>query len=156
MLIKSITIISSNGDLLKSFKSYLARVFFLKSMKLWQKVSGVEGTSHFRILMLKTCLRVLLPVLNRTYIFAIKSVHGHFQRDFVRIADVADGSIVLAELVVGFFGSMMIATESKGTLFSSHPNFSVLLLLQARRNEKELKVKPATRFKYFQYLLTKK
>ena len=30
------------------------------------------------------------------------------------------------------------------------------LLLRARRNEKELKVKPATSFKYFQYLLTKK
>ena len=29
------------------------------------------------------------------------------------------------------------------------------LLLRARRNEKELKVKPATSFKYFQYLLTK-
>ena len=28
-------------------------------------------------------------------------------------------------------------------------------LLRARRNEKELKVKPATSFKYFQYLLTK-
>ena len=29
------------------------------------------------------------------------------------------------------------------------------LLLRARRNEKDLKVKPATSFKYFQYLLTK-
>ena len=28
-------------------------------------------------------------------------------------------------------------------------------LLQARRNDKDLKVKPATSFKYFQYLLTK-
>ena len=28
------------------------------------------------------------------------------------------------------------------------------ILLRARRNEKELKVKPATSFKYFQYLLT--
>ena len=28
-------------------------------------------------------------------------------------------------------------------------------VLRARRNEKELKVKPATSFKYFQYLLTK-
>ena len=28
-------------------------------------------------------------------------------------------------------------------------------LLRARRNEKDLKVKPATSFKYFQYLLTK-
>ena len=32
----------------------------------------------------------------------------------------------------------------------------VEILLRARRNEKELKVKPATSFKYFQYLLTKK
>ena len=31
----------------------------------------------------------------------------------------------------------------------------IFLLLRARRNEKELKVKPATSFKYFQYLLTK-
>ena len=30
------------------------------------------------------------------------------------------------------------------------------MLLRARRNEKDLKVKPATSFKYFQYLLTKK
>ena len=30
------------------------------------------------------------------------------------------------------------------------------MLLQARCNEKDLKVKPATSFKYFQYLLTKK
>ena len=29
------------------------------------------------------------------------------------------------------------------------------LLLRARRNEKKIKVKPATSFKYFQYLLTK-
>ena len=29
-------------------------------------------------------------------------------------------------------------------------------MLRARRNEKDLKVKPATSFKYFQYLLTKK
>ena len=29
------------------------------------------------------------------------------------------------------------------------------VLLRARRNEKDLKVKPATSFKYFQYLLTK-
>ena len=29
------------------------------------------------------------------------------------------------------------------------------ILLRARRNEKDLKVKPATSFKYFQYLLTK-
>ena len=28
-------------------------------------------------------------------------------------------------------------------------------MLRAMRNEKELKVKPATSFKYFQYLLTK-
>ena len=28
-------------------------------------------------------------------------------------------------------------------------------VLRARRNEKDLKVKPATSFKYFQYLLTK-
>ena len=28
------------------------------------------------------------------------------------------------------------------------------ILLRARRNEKEFKVKPATSFKYFQYLLT--
>ena len=34
--------------------------------------------------------------------------------------------------------------------------FSKKELLRARRNEKELKVKPATSFKYFQYLLTKK
>ena len=31
-----------------------------------------------------------------------------------------------------------------------------LIMLRARRNEKELKVKPATSFKYFQYLLTEK
>ena len=30
-----------------------------------------------------------------------------------------------------------------------------VIVLRARRNEKELKVKPATSFKYFQYLLTK-
>ena len=61
--------------------------------------------------MLKTCLLFLLPVLNRTYTFAImiKSVQGHFLHDFVQIADVAGGSIVLAELVVDFFGSMMIS-----------------------------------------------
>ena len=29
------------------------------------------------------------------------------------------------------------------------------VLLRARRNEKKLKVKPVTSFKYFQYLLTK-
>ena len=29
-------------------------------------------------------------------------------------------------------------------------------MLRARRNEKEFRVKPATSFKYFQYLLTKK
>ena len=29
-------------------------------------------------------------------------------------------------------------------------------MLRARRNEKDFKVKPATSFKYFQYLLTKK
>ena len=34
--------------------------------------------------------------------------------------------------------------------------FSKNELLRARLNEKELKVKPATSFKYFQYLLTKK
>ena len=28
-------------------------------------------------------------------------------------------------------------------------------VLRARRNEKDLKVKPATSFKYFQYVLTK-
>ena len=32
---------------------------------------------------------------------------------------------------------------------------SILPMLLARCNEKELKVKPATSFKYFQYLLTK-
>ena len=32
----------------------------------------------------------------------------------------------------------------------------VQVVLRARRNEKDLKVKPATSFKYFQYLLTKK
>ena len=32
----------------------------------------------------------------------------------------------------------------------------LLELLRARPNEKELKVKPATSFKYFLYLLTKK
>ena len=37
------------------------------------------------------------------------------------------------------------------TLFSNQK-----ILLRARRNEKELKVKPATSFNYFQYLLTKK
>ena len=31
----------------------------------------------------------------------------------------------------------------------------VFVVLRARRNEKDLKVKPATSFKYFQYLLTK-
>ena len=31
----------------------------------------------------------------------------------------------------------------------------MLIVLRTRRNEKELKVKPATSFKYFQYLLTK-
>ena len=30
------------------------------------------------------------------------------------------------------------------------------ILLRTRRNEKEFRVKPATSFKYFQYLLTKK
>ena len=33
--------------------------------------------------------------------------------------------------------------------------FSLAPVLRARRNEKEFKVKPATSFKYFQYLLTK-
>ena len=33
--------------------------------------------------------------------------------------------------------------------------FLKYIMLRARRNEKELKVKPATIFKYFQYLLTK-
>ena len=32
---------------------------------------------------------------------------------------------------------------------------ALFILLQARRNEKELIVKPATSFQYFQYLLTK-
>ena len=32
----------------------------------------------------------------------------------------------------------------------------MLNVLRARHNEKELKVKPATSLKYFQYLLTKK
>ena len=31
----------------------------------------------------------------------------------------------------------------------------IYILLRARRNEKDLEVKPATSFKYFQYLLTK-
>ena len=35
------------------------------------------------------------------------------------------------------------------------PMYKESLLLRARRNEKEFKVKPATSFKYFQYLLTK-
>ena len=30
----------------------------------------------------------------------------------------------------------------------------IFFLLRARRNEKEFKVKPATTYKYFQYLLT--
>ena len=33
---------------------------------------------------------------------------------------------------------------------------TTVFVLRARRNEKELKVKPATNFKYFKYLLTKK
>ena len=37
-------------------------------------------------------------------------------------------------------------------IFYFNPFYTVL---RARRNEKELKVKPATSFKYFQYLLTK-
>ena len=36
--------------------------------------------------------------------------------------------------------------------FRLHQTFT---MLRARRNEKDLKVKPATSFKYFQYLLTK-
>ena len=32
---------------------------------------------------------------------------------------------------------------------------TAIMFVRTRRNEKELKVKPATRFKCFQYLLTK-
>ena len=43
----------------------------------------------------------------------------------------------------------------KHTHTHTHTHIYIYILLRARRNEKDLKVKPATSFKYFQYLLTK-
>ena len=42
----------------------------------------------------------------------------------------------------------------KGFALNGNLKTHMVILLRARRNEKEFKVKPATSFKYFQYLLT--
>ena len=52
-------------------------------------------------------------------------------------------------------GKCLVCTLSPEAMGGFIANLHIYILLRARRNEKELKVKPAISFKYFQYLLTK-
>ena len=63
-----------------------------------------------------------------------------------------DEILNLIESVSEDFPSYSFISKSKICISAD----GLIVLLRARRNEKELKVKPASSFKYFQYLLTKK
>ena len=51
----------------------------------------------------------LLFFSNYFFSLGFKLIHDDFQRDFARMADEADNSVVLAELQVDFLGSVIIS-----------------------------------------------